>query len=169
MNRRQVGVPITNEKKLSVIERFEIATSQEREFIANLVSQEKQKWVRDLTLEEILDYHKELKQAVLSEYCERDIQKGFISSNSHHYRTNRDDQVNMIGQKDAIASNDLITHVMWKTEDAGYIQHTKEEWLNIYQEAFVHKQQMLFKYENKKQQLLACLSHQELMDLKWED
>ncbi len=122
----------------------------------------------EITESYILDYHKTLKKDLMSEDCETKIIEGFIASNGRRYRTNRDDQVNMIGQKDELSEDDTITQVMWKTEDAGYISHTKEEWLKIYIEAFSHKKTQLFKYNTLKQQVALATSHEEIVDIKWD-
>src|SRR5437763_9836650 len=70
----------------------------------------------------------------LNNKCEAVIVAGFTSSNGHTYRTNRDDQVNMIGQKDDLADG-TVTVIPWKTEDVGYINHTRDEWFTVYSEA----------------------------------
>jgi hypothetical protein len=117
--------------------------------------------------EYILNYHKQLKIELLSEQCEETIINGFTASNGHHYRLNRDDQINMIGQKDELMEDPTITTVPWKTEDAGYIEHTREEWLQVYREAFAFKKQNLFKYKDLKQQVLDAATHEEILAVSW--
>lgn len=123
----------------------------------------------DLTHEDVLKYHKELKIRVFKSQCEEDIEKGFTASNGHFYRTNRDDQINMIGQKDALDSNPNITTILWKTEDVGYIEHTREEWLNVYREAFKHKQDTLFKYNDLKLRVINATTNTEVTAIKWNE
>jgi hypothetical protein len=122
----------------------------------------------DVTNDTLLDYHKEIKISYFSDLCEENIVKGFVSTNGHTYRTNRDDQVNMIGQKDELNVDETIDTVFWKTEDSGYISHTKEQWLTIYTEAFKHKKTILFKYNALKQQILEATTEEELVAIVWE-
>lgn len=119
--------------------------------------------------EYILNYQKELKSTLLSEQCEATILKGFKATNGHFYRTNRDDQVNLIGQKDELDEDSTMTTVLWKTEDAGYIAHTREQWLGIYQEAFAHKKVQLFKYNALRLKILAAKTSEEVSTVKWEE
>ncbi|WP_442757029.1 DUF4376 domain-containing protein [Priestia megaterium] len=117
--------------------------------------------------DEILEYVKSIKIEFFKKTCEEQIELGFTSSNGHFYRTNRDDQVNMIGQKDSLVDDPSITYVDWKTEDVGYIRHTKEQWMQVYNEAFAHKKDQLFKYEALKQQVLAATNQDEVALIQW--
>jgi hypothetical protein len=107
------------------------------------------------------------KLLLLKGECESEIESGFTSSNGHTYRTNRDDQINFIGQKDRLASDESITTIPWKTEDAGYINHSREEWMQVYYEAFDHKQAQLLKYDQLKQQVEAAQTVEELDNINW--
>jgi hypothetical protein len=124
----------------------------------------------DVTSDTILNYHKQIKTPILSDQCEDDIVNGFTSTvNGHHYRTNRDDQTNMIGQKDELMDDQSITIVPWKTEDQGYIDHTRDDWLTIYHEAFQAKKQKLFKYDSLKKKVIDAKTHDEIVLIKWDD
>src|SRR5699024_4611273 len=121
-----------------------------------------------ITEKDVLDYHKELKANILSQKCEDDILVGFTSEkNGHHYRMNRDDQINMASQKEMVNNDTSILEVSWKTEDAGYINHTRQEWIDIYQEAFNHKKETLTKYDLKKSEILKASTHEEVISIKW--
>jgi hypothetical protein len=126
------------------------------------------KVLNEITEEYILDYHKQIKLSAVNKKCEEVIVKGFTSSNGHTYRTNRDDQINMIGQKDAISDNSTITTVDWKTEDSGYITHSREEWMNVYTEAFTHKKTQLMKYNSLKESIANATTHDEIIAIVWE-
>jgi hypothetical protein len=119
--------------------------------------------------DEILEYVKTIKIAFFKSTCEEKIELGFTSENGHFYRTNRDDQINMIGQKDLLVEDPTITYVDWKTEDIGYIRHTKEQWMKVYNEAFEHKKDQLFKYEALKQKVLAATTQDEVAAIQWDD
>jgi len=74
-----------------------------------------------------------------------------------------------LGQFNAISTDPLIETVMWKTEDAGYISHTREGWLDIYRQAFTHKQTQLFKYDTLKKQVNDAKTHEELTAITWDE
>lgn len=137
------------------------------ELIKQLVANSTAKDISDVSDEDLLQYCKDLKVGFFKTTCEEKILEGFTASNGHFYRTNRDDQVNFIGQKDLLSANETLTSVPWKTEDAGYIVHTREEWLKIYNEAFSHKQTQLFKYDNLKKQIASATDHATLSAIKW--
>jgi hypothetical protein len=117
--------------------------------------------------EEILNQFKQLKIDNLNRICDEKIEAGFTSSNGHQYRCTRDDQINMMGQKDKLNEDETITEVQWKTEDSGYIVHTREEWLSVYREAFAHKEQQIFKYNQLKHQVLGCVNLEEINAVVW--
>jgi hypothetical protein len=121
----------------------------------------------NVTEQVVLDYHKEIKIFILNEICEDSIIDGFVSSNGHKYRTNRDDQMNMLGQKDYLLSDTSIATVMWKTEDVGYVEHTRQDWLSIYLEAFAHKQAQLYKYNTLKLQVVSATTHEDITVIQW--
>jgi hypothetical protein len=122
----------------------------------------------EVTYDYILQYHKNLKIATLSQNCEDAIVAGFTSTlNNHVYRTNRDDQLNMIGQKGALDADPNITTVSWKTEDAGYIDHTRADWLEIYGEAFTHKKTQLTTYNTRKQAVNTATTHDGIVAVTW--
>lgn len=148
---------------------FDAMSLQEKNQLVSVIANKDGKAYFEINEESILEYHQKLKIDELSLTCEETIIKGFVGSNGHTYRTNRDDQVNMIGQKDEITADPSITVVYWKTEDAGYIQHTKEEWLKIYVEAFAYKKKQLFKYNTLKQTILSARSHDVIVETKWEE
>lgn len=119
--------------------------------------------------EYILNHHKKLKIELLKEQCETAIEKGFVASNGHTYRTNRDDQINMIGQKDELMADETINTVLWKTEDEGYIEHTRDEWLNVYSEAFAFKKAQLLKYDSLKKLVNEAKTHEDIIAISWDD
>lgn len=100
--------------------------------------------------------------------CDQAINNGFTSQiNGHHYRTTTDDQLNFFGQKDELSENETIATVMWKTEDVGYIEHNREDWLAIFQEGRQHKKAQLFKLDQLRQQVNACVTKEEVEVIVW--
>lgn len=121
-----------------------------------------------LTEADVLKFQKDLKISIFKETCENEILEGFTSSiNGHVYRTNRDDQINMIGQKDILDSDPSITEVFWKTEDAGYVSHTREDWIKIYNEGFNYKKAILYKYDTLKKQVELATTDAEVVAIVW--
>jgi hypothetical protein len=155
------------EKRLTEIDFNNFSVSEKNVLVSELANKEKVMF-SEITPDYILNHHKQLKVKVLNEKCEAAIETGFVSSNGHSYRTNRDDQINMIGQKDELINDSSIETVMWKTEDADYVQHTKEEWMTVYQEAFGHKKAQLFKYNELKRKIMAAASHGEVLANIWD-
>lgn len=124
--------------------------------------------IRELTEDLVLEYHKELKSNMLSLKCEELIIKGFKSSNGYTYRTNRDDQINMIGQKDMLDKNEDVSVVYWKTEEEGYIEHSREDWLEqVYAEGYKHKEENLFKYNGLRTEVLKATKHDDIVAVQW--
>lgn len=115
----------------------------------------------------LLETEKMIKKAYFNRLCDSKIEEGFASSNGHFYRTNRDDQVNFLGKFNQLMNDKTITTVMWKTEDVGYIEHSREEWLMIYNEALAAKERKLFKYNQLKQQVNACGTKEEVEAVVW--
>lgn len=121
----------------------------------------------EITDDYILDYHKQLKTDILSETCDEVIVYGFTSINKHHYRTNRDDQLNMIAKNVQLLHDTTILSVDWKTEDAGYISHTRQEWLSVYNEGISFKEANLYKYNTLKIQVKNSTTHAEIIAVAW--
>jgi hypothetical protein len=129
------------------------------------------KMYSEITSEYILEHHKNLKIGMFSERCEEDIIKGFVSpTTGKTYRTNRDDQVNMIGKKLAVDSDPSIATVYWRIEETKeQTPHTREEFLAIYQEGFLHKEGILRKLNNLRNDIRACTTHAGIIPLVWDE
>ena len=112
---------------------------------------------------------KELKIEELRLLCESNIESGFTATNGHFYRMNRDDQLNMIGQKDFLQDNPEENVVYWKTEDAGYISHTREEWMSIHSQAFLDKKEKLFKYDGLRTRVRNATTSDEVVSIFWDE
>jgi hypothetical protein len=110
---------------------------------------------------------KQNKVIKLSEQCRNSIVNGFTATNGHQYRLELEDQLNMQGQKSELDDDPSITTVPWRTIDVGYINHTREEWLTVYAEAFQHKKTQLFKLDNLRTQALNATTQSELDAIVW--
>lgn len=123
----------------------------------------------EITEDFILEIHKLIKTREFSLISNRTINRGFTSSNGYFYRTNEGDQANMIGKAVQLLLVPTIEQVFWKTEDAGYIPHTREEWIKfVFIEGLTHKETTLFKYDTLKQAVQNAGSHEELLKLQWD-
>ena len=142
---------------------YDTLTPFEKNNLTTRIAEIKSILYNEVSEKVLLDYHKEIKTKQLSDICEQTILEGFIATNGHTYRTNRDDQTNMIGQKDYLIDNPSIDTVKWKTENVGYIDHTRDEWLTVYFEGFFHKQTQLFKYDELKSSVVAAKTHEEIV------
>lgn len=147
---------------------FDAFSVNEKNSLADLLAKREGKSYLEITSEYILNHHKNLKKYILKDACELSIIEGFTASNGHIYRTNRDDQTNMIGQKDELNDDPSIAYVDWKTEDADYIRHTREEWMTVYREAFAYKKAQLFKYNSLKKLIDQVQTHDEVVAINWD-
>jgi hypothetical protein len=164
-NQMMVAVDKTVKSKL-LSNGYDNLTVFEKNNLIIMISTESGMVLNEITPDYILQYHRDIKKAALSQQCDDIISTGFTASNGHTYRTNRDDQINMIGQKDDLADG-TITVVPWKTEDVGYIDHTRDEWLTIYGEAFAFKKQQLLHYNALKKTISESATHDDIIAIKW--
>lgn len=144
-------------------------TQEDKDHLITILSRREGSSPQLITEEYIFEHHKHLKSEVIKEACEDAILNGFTASNGHFYRTNRDDQINMIGQKDALGMMSPDELILWKTEDAGYVTHTQEEWMKIYVEAFIYKKNQLLKYNILRQKMSMAETHEDILAINWED
>jgi len=166
-------------KSLNIKDRAILAGELNKEFIDARIIKNEFNSLKDYELEflkssysldsdaKLLSYCKDVKVLFFKNTCEFKIEEGFTATNGNFYRTNRDDQTNMIGQKDALSDDLSVTQVPWKTEDKGYVMHTREGWLKVHQEAFMHKQTQLMKYDTLKKKVSTALSQDELSLINW--
>lgn len=161
--------PITNKLDLQLIEQGygSFSLLEINNLVMSLANRTNMA-ITDINEEEILNHHKEIKAQYISNKCEQSILEGFISTiNGHTYRTNRDDQINLIGRYNEVKEDINIQTVRHKTEDVGYIDHPRDEFIAVYKEAFNHKEQKLFKKDDLERQIYACTTHDEIEAIVW--
>jgi len=154
------------EQRLLAVGFSKFTTDEKNQFVMELASKLDMAFT-DITEAYVFEYHRELKKEIMSLTCEDAILKGFVASNGHHYRTNRDDQINFLGQKEELNDNPTVTEVEWKTEDAGYITHTKEDWIKVFYEALRFKSNNLKKLSRIKGYITLARTDVELTAIKW--
>lgn len=142
------------------------STREKNELIAVLANRNELPYSA-ITDEFVLNHHKNLRVEMVKQECEEAILFGFTATNGHHYRTNRDDQINMIGQKDFLEAGTTEV-VYWKTENQGYVGHTVAEWLDVYKQAFAHKLEKLMKYDTLKGMIMEAVLHEDIITFNWD-
>lgn len=149
---------------------FDRMTMEEKNQLITTLARKEGAVLSRITDEYILNHHKKLKSAILSEKCDEVVVTGFKSTNGHTYRMKSDDQTNFNGQLIELMLFDKdVQEVPWLTEDAGYIVHPREEWVHqVYREAFGHKKAQLFKYNELKTKIEKSTTHAELVAISWD-
>ena len=159
----------TVEERLVLVEKFDEMSNTQKDYVASIVANEKGKRIRDISDDEILQYHKDLLKQSFDDKCSYAIEAGFVSNvNKHIYRTNRDDQINFIGQYLLVREDYTIPRVYWKTEDAGVLPLTREDFMMIYREALMHKNLVIQRFWEKKVMIDNCTTHSELRKIIWD-
>lgn len=160
-------ISLTMQERMLLTNGFKAMSLQEKNQLVSVIAGKEGKPYFEITEDYVLDYHKRLKIDILSEECDGAIVKGFTSSNGHHYRTNRDDQINMVAKNIQLLHDVTISEVKWKTEDAGYITHPRAEWLKVYSEGITHKETNLYKYNTLKIQISNATEEADILAVDW--
>ena len=117
----------------------------------------------------LLQYHKDLKTNLLSAKCDDVISEGYVAGvNGNTYRTNFNDIFYMMGQKLELVYNTEITKILWKTMNAGYVNHTREEWLAVYKEGYLRVKYFLFRYDQLATLIQTCENHEDIVGITWD-
>lgn len=129
---------------------------------------------KDIFIEATINIE-DIKANKLAEFdasCQATIQKGFSSSatgTEHFYRFNKEeDQLNFNQQLSMIQEfpEDYPT-IYWKTEDAGVLPHTQDQFKLVVKDASIHKNNNIQKYWNLKNQILIATSIEEVQAIVW--
>lgn len=150
-----------------VLRGFDGMTLENQNKLISLVATKLNTSLIQVRAEHILTHHKNIKIAMINESCEIAISQGFTSVNGHRYRLNLDDQINFLGMKNRVDDKPDMIEVMWKSEDAGYIAHTRTEWIKVQEEAFDHKLIQLMKYNEKFTAINTATDHAVIVATKW--
>lgn len=156
-------------EELLVAQGFDGLVTDHKNKLAQTLSDRYKLSIFDITPAFILEHHKKLKMQLLDETCENAIKNGFTSVNGHKYRLNDGDQINFLGQKDYLRDEPDVTSVLWRTEDAGYVDHTREDWMVVQKEAFNHKLTQLTKYNTYVQKIKNAVTDKEVYNTNWEN
>lgn len=116
-----------------------------------------------------LELVKERKIRQLDEACNKAIIAGFQSeSTGHFFRFNLEDQTNFNQMLSLLLYDTTMETVMWKTEDAGVVQLTREQFLQVVLEAKTHKETNIQKYWNLKAQVQSKMKNSTVDAINWE-
>ncbi|MGG4438298.1 hypothetical protein AAXE64_27485 [Priestia megaterium] len=167
MNIKEIAA---TDMELDLLKRgFDRFSVQEKNNLISYLSNKYELAYTDITEEYILAHHKKLKCSVLDAMCDTTIEGGIVSEvNGHHYRVNKDDQRMMLGQKEFLNSFPEEETVEWRTEDAGMIDHSRDEWIAMYYESFKFVSMNLKKVNELKRMIDLATTHQEIIAVNWE-
>jgi len=120
--------------------------------------------------ETILEHHKKDKIDKLNEACEETILAGFYcGANGHYYEFSAYDQMNFTQQYLLLVSNPELTDpIRWKTEDAGVLEHSREEFIAVCEVAEKHKRGNIEKYWELKALVESADTFEEVNAIEWE-
>jgi len=107
------------------------------------------------------------KYNALKEQCDEHILADFYSpSTDAQYGFSEIDQMNMTQQMILFFINP--GPIMWKTEDKGLIQLTKEQFIGVAFEAQRHKEKQIKHWWQLKANVIAAQTKEEIMEFEWE-
>lgn len=160
---------LTHIEKRLIQEGFASFSMKEKNDLIAFVANKEGMMYSNVDTQILLDYHKKIKIELFSDYCDDLIVKGFEASNGHFYRTNKDDQVSLIGKALQLQLDPMIEEVGWKTEDTGgYVLHTREEFIQVFLEGANHKESTLYTFNVLKHQILNAQTDAEVLAVIWE-
>jgi hypothetical protein len=112
-----------------------------------------------------LDEFKQNKVREFNDLCNQTILNGFTSQ-GFSFIFDMEAQINFTQQ--LLMINDKTTSIPWKTEDKGIQMFTKEQFLQIVQDAQAHKVNNIQKYWMIKQRVLDAQSYEDVDAITWE-
>lgn len=114
-----------------------------------------------------LEFRKQQKINDLNNQCEAAILGGFTAANTHRYGFSQYDQLNFTQQLALMNTDPAIASIDWKTEDAGVLTHTREEFVALVREAEAHKRGKIVQYWTLKAQVQAAATEAEVDAVTW--
>lgn len=114
-----------------------------------------------------LNVVKQQKIDELNKLCEQTILAGFIAISGHKYGFSQYDQMNITQQMALLLVDTTITTINWKTEDAGVISHTRDEFVVLCNDANNHKRNNITKYWTLKAQVNAATTEADIGAISW--
>ncbi len=99
--------------------------------------------------------------------CNNTIYAGFKATNGHTYKFDLNYQNNFNQTMLMLNSDPTMTQVKFNTQDAGMIDHTKDDFLQVCKDAAAFKQEMLYKYFELQGQVLAAQDYLSVDEINW--
>jgi len=105
----------------------------------------------------------------LNNICSQEIEKGCLCViNNHFYRFNKDeDQSNFAAQFLEILDGTAPEIIYWKSEDAGIIPLSQDNFKSIYRELGNNQKNLIAKYWGLKMQVLNLTNIEEVLSVVW--
>ena len=130
------------------------------EYLNNNINVYFNKYLEDLKTDKINE---------LNNKCSDEIEKGMLcTTNNHFYRFNKDeDQSNFAAQFLEIIDGTASDIINWKTEDAGIISITQDEFKSIYRELGNNQKNLIAKYWGYKMQILNSITIEDVLNVVW--
>lgn len=121
-----------------------------------------------VTSKMILDVHKALKAKVVTADYRAALERGYFHiNNGHIYSMSIDNQTSLIGIKVLTLSKQQAT-IKWLTEDVDELEHTMDEFNDVYDGLMTFKQAAMQKYNGMLTKISDATSHTELLNIGWE-
>ena len=115
-----------------------------------------------------LEQVKQAKIDFLNGECFTSIHAGFTSaSTGHQFRFNEEDQANFNQQSTLFLLKPDLAETQWKTEDAGIVSLTREQFIEVVLEAGQHKQEQIARYWGLKAQVEAAETKEQIDAINW--
>lgn len=127
-------------------------------------------WIEGETQENILSELKKNKLAELDNKCNATIMGGFQSSAlgaAHTYQSLIIDEIWFNSTLHRFAIDPNFTSVQYKTVDAGYLPHTKEQFIQVFVDGHSFGDSQIAKLNNLKTQVDAVQSQADLDAITW--
>ena len=102
--------------------------------------------------------------------CNLDILNGFSSTCTgveHQYKFDMEYQNNINQQASILNLDQTIELVYWPTKDAGVVEHTREQFINLLKDANNFKSEELYRYFTMKADILAMISLEQVRQVVW--
>lgn len=118
----------------------------------------------------MMDYYKPLKKSELDNQCDLAIMGGFTSSvlgEPHQYQSMVIDEIWFNSTINRFSVDPNFTTVNYKTIDAGYLPHTKEQFFRVFIDGHNYGDSQISKLNGLKAQVEAATTKEELDAIEW--
>lgn len=121
--------------------------------------------------DQLLADTKAAKIAELDQMCNQTILSGFTSlalGQEYHYPFDEEAQRNLTGALTLLNADPTLTTVEFKVLDIGkFVDHTRDQFLQVCKDAFAFKSSMIKKYHDLKDQVNAATTVDEVNAIVW--